>query len=100
MAGGNNMPLQRMSQGAPRSLVEASEANALIDLVNKLQNCEVTVSTRTRSGFTVSGTTATLNINPRDINLGNVSGSAGSNAALESLLAALGGTFTVDDDTT
>lgn len=99
MAQGNNREIRRLTKGVPPGLTEAARGNEVIDLLNALQNMEVTVSTRTPSGIRVSGTNSILNINPADINLGTITGSRGSNAALESLIGALGEMFTIDDDT-
>lgn len=95
-----NLTLPRLTKGGTMTLLDAQVANQLIDLVNALQNIEVEVTTRAQSGIKYGAGIAKLYINPRDIVLGEITGSKGSNAALESLIDQLGRAMTLTDSTT
>jgi hypothetical protein len=76
---------------APRDTVRA---------VNKLLAVRVTITQGGTSSLLVGDKEAVLTISTKDINLGSITGSKGSNAALSSLMSALKRVFTVNDSTT
>ena len=101
MATVKNPIIQPVMRGdASRTLLDADVANELIATLNALQNMAVTFNRRSLSQVTISGGTATLNINPRDINLGTISGSRDNNAALASTITAIASAFSVTNSTT
>jgi hypothetical protein len=93
-------PIQPLTRGDTRTLLQADTANELIGQVNNILNLRVQIVNSGNSRMEISGENAVLVISTRDIDLGVITGSAGGNAALASLLANLANTFRVDDRTT
>jgi len=77
-------------------------ANQVVDAVNSLLSLQVKVASAGPSKIQLgsTGQPAVLTISTKDIDLGSITGSKGSNAALASLMAALNSKFTVQDSTT
>ncbi len=76
---------------APRDAVRA---------VNKLMALRVVIRTSGTSSLLIGDNEATLTISTKDIQLGTISGSRGSNAALASVIDSLARTFTITNSTT
>ena len=89
----NGMLLEWIQQN-PTAIPEAIRRINL--LTGKI---EVVVTNTGGSQLTFSETNAVLTISTKDIDLGNVTGSKGSNAALTSLMTSLKRVFTVLDTT-
>lgn len=76
-----------------------TKANEVIAQTNKLLELRILVVASGASTLRVGSDVATLTIATKDINLGTITGSKGSNAALTSLLSALKSAFTINDQT-
>lgn len=59
--------IRKMQPGEPRSLIEASEANKVINAINGLVDMEIVITTTGRSGITYADGRALLAINANDI---------------------------------
>lgn len=77
--------------------------NAAADTIRRLNllttKMQVVVTNTGASGLLFTDSSAVLTISTKDIDLGNLTGSKGSNAALTSLLTSLKRIFTVTDST-
>ena len=74
-------------------------ANQIITMYNQLLSLQVKVVSQGVSKLEFGATSATLTISTKDMDLGSITGSKGSNAALTSLLASTAAHFTVRDST-
>lgn len=92
------MPVRK---GDSVTLLDADKANELIAYVNDLLVPDIvfTRSAPTSLIYSPGRGGVVIQLNTKDIDLGVISGSAGGNAALSSLITALGRTFTVSDQT-
>jgi hypothetical protein len=93
-------PIHELTKGETRSLLEADTANELIRSVNKVLTVQVRIVTSGGSRLEIADENAVLIVSTKDILLGTISGSKGSNAALTSLISALKNTFALNDTTT
>lgn len=93
-------PIQPVQRGDTRSLMQTEFANQLIGAVNRTLTMRVQIVNTGNSRFEISGENAVLVISTKDIDIGVVQGAKGGNAALGSLLTALGTTFKITDQTT
>jgi len=80
--------------------LEANFANTVIGAVNKVLTLEVRIVTSGSSRVEIADENAELVVSTKDIQLGTISGSKGSNTALTSLMTALKSVFSVNDTTT
>lgn len=96
----SDFPIPPFIKGDTRSLLEANTANEVVRNLNKVLTVEIRFVNTGGSKMEVSGENAVLFISTKDINLGTLTGSKGSNAALGNLISILSAAFTLNNQTT